>query len=510
MKSDENPLASTDQIGIKVGALSGRGLAKSTLWNLMGFSAPLFVGIFTIPFLIEGLGTERFGILSIVWILIGYFSVFDMGLGRALTKLTADRIATDKALEIPELAWTTLSLVVALGAFGGTMIAVLAGRIVAHVIQMPDYLTSETVVALRIIGATIPFVLASSALFGLLEAFHRFEVTSSVRAILGLTNFLGPLVALRFTTSIDSVTEILALARIATFVVIAILVIRAVPGFQGSPNIRTRHVRTLISFGGWLTVSNLISPIMTYFDRFIIGAVIGVGSIAYYTVPYDVLRKLSIFPVAITRVLFPVLAMEQTRAPMRAVTLFQRSVGLLTAVMVPICLIAVLLAEELLAMWLEATFAEESAPVARLLAVGVMVNSIAWIPYTYIQSLGRPDLPAKIHLVELPLYLWIVWKMLTVYGLQGAAAAWMVRSLLDAFIFYMVAASLDGRLQKTVWSYGVGLILVLLLFVLASVLAETLTARLLIITVTMSVSLAIIIRYCKQCIRWNWPQLVAS
>ena len=33
-----------------------------------------------------------FGVLSLVWMFIGYFSLFDLGLGRATTKLVAEKI----------------------------------------------------------------------------------------------------------------------------------------------------------------------------------------------------------------------------------------------------------------------------------------------------------------------------------------------------------------------------------------------------------------------------------
>lgn len=60
---------------------------KGIAWNLVGSGLPLLVGLATIPFLIKALGIERFGILTLIWALIGYFSLFDFGLSRALTQV---------------------------------------------------------------------------------------------------------------------------------------------------------------------------------------------------------------------------------------------------------------------------------------------------------------------------------------------------------------------------------------------------------------------------------------
>src|SRR5258705_13880134 len=71
---------------------SGRLLARNTVWNLIGNGAPLIVAVFSIPILIHGLGKDRFGVLTLA--LIGYASLFDIGLGRALTQLVAKKLGS--------------------------------------------------------------------------------------------------------------------------------------------------------------------------------------------------------------------------------------------------------------------------------------------------------------------------------------------------------------------------------------------------------------------------------
>jgi O-antigen/teichoic acid export membrane protein len=66
--------------------ISGGLIARNTLLNLIGLAAPLLVAILTIPYVVHGLGTDRFGLLSLAWVVLGYFTIFDLGLGRATTK----------------------------------------------------------------------------------------------------------------------------------------------------------------------------------------------------------------------------------------------------------------------------------------------------------------------------------------------------------------------------------------------------------------------------------------
>ncbi len=59
-----------------------RRLARNVLWNLLGTGAPLLMALVAIPMLIEGLGTARFGVLTLAWTVVGYFSLVSLELGR--------------------------------------------------------------------------------------------------------------------------------------------------------------------------------------------------------------------------------------------------------------------------------------------------------------------------------------------------------------------------------------------------------------------------------------------
>ena len=102
-------------------------LARSILWNAAGIGLPLAVGVVVVPAIVRGLGTERFGFLSIVWMMIGYFSIFDLGLGRTLTKLVADRLGQEREREIGPLVSTTLIIVIVSGVLVSVATALSAG-----------------------------------------------------------------------------------------------------------------------------------------------------------------------------------------------------------------------------------------------------------------------------------------------------------------------------------------------------------------------------------------------
>ena len=76
-------------------------LVRNSVFNFLGLGIPFVAAVISIPLLIRVLGTERFGILTLAWIVIGYFSLFDLGLGRALTQVVAERIGARKEAIAP-------------------------------------------------------------------------------------------------------------------------------------------------------------------------------------------------------------------------------------------------------------------------------------------------------------------------------------------------------------------------------------------------------------------------
>ena len=105
-------------------------MTRSTLWNLAGSGLPLVVALFTIPVVIRGMGVERFGALTLVWAFLGYFALFDLGLGRAVIRLTARHLAPGRADDSAEsMLGTALVLSAALG-LAGMLVMLAAGHVV--------------------------------------------------------------------------------------------------------------------------------------------------------------------------------------------------------------------------------------------------------------------------------------------------------------------------------------------------------------------------------------------
>lgn len=421
-------------------------LARNTIINLIGFGAPLLVAIFAIPFLIGGLGTDRFGILTLVWAAIGYFGLFDLGLGRALTQIVAKKLGTDREQEIPTLVWTAFFAMSVVGLLGTAVVFLLSRWLVMTILKIPPVLQSETLDVFYLLALSIPVVVTTAGLRGVLDAHQRFDLTNSVRIPMGVLIFLGPLLVLPFSRNLFSVAAVLVVIRVIAWVAYLMLCFYVVPALRCGVVVKGSMLRPLIRFGTWMTVTNIVGPLMVYLDRFLIGAVLSVAAVAYYATPYEVVTKLWIIPVAVVGVLFPAFSTSFVQDRGRTALLFNRGVKYVFLAMFPLTLLIVTLAYEGLDLWLGGEFAQNSTSVVQWLAVGVFINSLAHVAFSLVQGVGRPDITAKLHLVELPFYLISLWWLVAAYGIEGAAIAWVVRIVIDTgFLFGISRRLLPAR-----------------------------------------------------------------
>ncbi|NOZ51521.1 MAG: flippase [Gammaproteobacteria bacterium] len=418
---------------------SSNRLARNVVWNLLGVGTPLLVAIVAIPILIDGLGVARFGVLTLAWMVVGYFSLFDLGLGRALTKLVAEKLGNGHDDEIPSIFWTAMLLMAALGVLGAVVVAALSPWLVGSVLEIPSELQSETLTAFYLLAASIPIVISATGLRGVIEAHQRFGLVNAVRMPLGVFTFIGPVVVLPFSNSLVPVVAVLVVARLVSWCAYAVLCLKVDPALRHRVGIHRAMVRPLISFGGWMTITNIVGPLMVYMDRFLIGAAVTMTAVAYYATPYEVVTKLWIIPGALMGVMFPAFAAAIVQDRTRAARLFQRAVNYIFLSLFPVVLIVVTFAHEGLTLWLGDEFANNSSLVLQLLAVGVFINSHAHVPSGLVQGAGRPDLTAKLHLIELPFYLLILWWLIGDYGIIGAAIAWVLRVAVDTVILFVMA-----------------------------------------------------------------------
>lgn len=418
---------------------SGSLLARNTKLNLIGQAVPLLIGVATIPFVIRGLGTDRFGVFSFAWVVLGYFAVFDLGLGRATIKFVSEALGMGDQDQVPRVVWTAVTAEVLLGIAGAIVLAVITPLLVGRVLNVPQELLAEAKTTFYLLALSFPVVLTSSSFRGVLAAAQRFDLVNAVKIPTSCATYLLPLVGLALGFNLPGIVVLILLARVGGLAAFIMLSLSAIPGLKNY-SASIAFFPRLFAFGGWVMVTSIVGPILVYVERFLIGSLLSLAALAFYSVPYEMMTRFTIIPTSLTMTLFPAFsALKGVQNRQRLATVFARSVKYVLLTLGPTVLVISLFAEVILRLWLGTDFARESTTVLQVLAIGVLINSLAYIPFSLLQGVGRPDLPAKFHLLEMPFYIAMAWLLVSQLGIAGAALAWTIRVTLDALLLFVAA-----------------------------------------------------------------------
>lgn len=425
--------------GLAISRVYNSSLIRNSGWNFAGQIVPFVVALFSIPFLVTNLGDEKYGFLNIAWLLIGYFSLFDFGIGRALTYGISVLLSAKRRNEVSNLVWTGMLVLSLAGCAVGMVLFLSSQWLVDGVLKLSDSLKHDATVSLYILSIGVPFVTLSAGLRGILEAHKEFKSINALMMFVGPLIYLCPVAVTFFSDSLVYLLSSLVSARAAIFLSLFLLCVKRIENFLRF-NISFGSLKNLLGFGGWITVTNIVSPVMHNMDRLFISTMMSVSSLTYYTIPFDVVSRLTIIPSSVAGVVYPEFSRfsEQVQN-CDATRYFVKAYLLVFFAMLPVVISLILASDYILTIWISEKLAEQAALIMKLLAIGFLINGISYIPYSYIQGMGRADITAKFHVFELVLYLPSLYLMILYFGLVGAALTWVFRALVDSVLLHLYA-----------------------------------------------------------------------
>ena len=438
-------------------------VGRFTSYNILGSVVPLVLTFVTVPLYIHLVGIERVGILSLAWLLLGYFGLFDLGLGKA----TAFRIAAQRDAPQQDRAatlWGALIVNVGMGVIGGLLLWAAAHVYFSFYFKVAQTLRPEILDAVPLLALSVPVATLTGVLTGALQGREKFLETNVISAVTTILFQLLPLgVALLWGPTLSGLLIAALLSRAVALIALWRICAREFTAGH-KPKTERGTIMALLRYGGWVSFNGLIGPMLVIVDRFAIGNVLGAVPLGLYHVPFQIAKQLAIIPGSLTSALFPKLtiaSVEESRLLNRKALL-----TLAATITLPV-MIGIFAMEPFLNLWVGREIGVQSAPVGRILLIGFWCNAMALVPFTQLQAAGRPRTVTMILLLQIPLYLGALYVAMIGYGIVGCAVALAARFGVD---FIMQSLAVDRRIQAAP-ALGGSLILLIAAAVLSSRLA---------------------------------------
>jgi O-antigen/teichoic acid export membrane protein len=410
--------------------LQRTGLKANIVFNVVGMSLPIAVALVTVPLYLAHIGAARYGLLSIIWVLLGYCGFADFGLGRA-TANTLARLRDSPALERTRVLLTALYANAVFGAFGAVIVYFGSTALIDHVLTLSAGLRAEAEGAVPWIAGMVPLTLIGGVARSAIESRERFLVVNLLELVWTVPSQVLPLLAAIWIGPELTVLlpPVFATRLLGVILALGIMIKTELAGpfmiFDA------RRLREMLGFGAWVSVGNLIDPLLGLIDQFLVGSVLGAAAVAHYSVPMNIVGRSQIVVVALARALFPRFSrLEQQDAN----NLAESVVTSLAYAFGGICGPILLLGGPFMSLWVGADFGAQATPVIQILMIGAWANGLGFIPHILLQGRRRPDLVALAHICELVPFALMLWLLIHWMGVAGAALAWTVRATVDALL----------------------------------------------------------------------------
>ncbi|SAK49532.1 lipopolysaccharide biosynthesis related membrane protein [Caballeronia temeraria] len=460
---------------------------KNIVINFAGLIIPAFVSLATVPAYIHALGLERYGVVALVWILIDYFGIlgFTMSVA-AQNRISKAHSAGDSRASV-EVLWSVVWANLMIGVLVGAAVYASGLFYVSCCMSIESGLRHEVTMGLPWLALAVPVANVTCAFGAALTGVERFGVFNTTQTLGTVLFQLVPLgVAFVIGPTFQNVLAAAILMRLLTAARLAWQSSRML-GVSRVMGPRREVVKSLFDFGGWMFVGTVTSMVSESIDRVLIASTLGARLVALYSVPKNLVTRLNILAFAVERVLFPRLSAVDSAS---AATLMQESSQFLASVLTPIVLAAMLAVGPFLHVWVGNEVASVATPFARILIITMWIAGQADVVRILVQSHVSVGKAARTSMLQLPVYVAVLWIAIQQFGLMGAAVANVFRVSLDYVILLKLSRTSFRLALRSMFAHVVLLLVCLWLISAFDITLMTYVAGAVLILADMAWSLA--------------------
>ena len=421
-------------------------LFRNAWSNLLGAAVPALAALATVPLVVAGLGEAGYGLYALVTAIVGYFAVIDINVTAGSVKFIAGQHARGEHERVAATLCFGLVVYALIGAVGALGLAAGAQLLVTRVFAVPEALTLEAIACLRLAALGFLFGQLQAYLQSVPQGLMRFDVSGRIEMVFGT---LVPLLTVLVLLLGQGLFEVIAL-RVAASAAHCLVLWRSVRHLL--PALRWRWPeRTLrsniLGFSSWSFLSRFAALSYAHADKLIIGALVGVTGLAYFTVAATLANRVLGLTFRLSGVFFPAASALAAGGELarldRAYLKATRYVVYLNAAM--LVLLAVF-AYPLLRLWMGPEFARSGAAVLALMALSQFVDSLTSLPSLVNDGMGHPRVSGLFAVARAIAGLGIVYAGVAGWGIVGAAWGHLVAATVFTLAFLV---AVHGRTVPT-------------------------------------------------------------
>lgn len=425
-------------------------LARNAWSNLLGAAIPALVMLGTVPLVVKGLGEASYGVYSLVTAIVGYFAVIDINVTAGSVKYIAEHNAKQDDDRIFETISFGLATYAGIGLLGALGLFLGAAWFVGDVFSVPQALVPEATATLRLAALGFLAGQLQSYLNSVPQALMRYDISARLEMVFGT---LVPLATVGVLLLGYNLFEVILLRVVASTIHCAILwgaIRRLLPGMRWRwPGSRFRNA--LLGFSAYSFLSRFATLSYAHADKLIIGALVGVTGLAYFTVAATLANRVLSLTFRLSGVFFPAAsALAASGEFARLDRVYLKATRYVVFLNAAILVLVAVFAHQILGYWMNDAFARNGATVLAVMALAQFVDSLTSLPSLVNDGMGHPRVSGLFAVTRALAGLAIVYLGVAGWGIDGAAWGHLAASTVftSGFLLYV-----HGRTVPTTFGH---------------------------------------------------------
>ncbi len=410
---------------------------KNTIYNTIGWIWPIGLNLVTTPYVVLSLGTDVYGILGIIGVILGYFALLDMGIGAGNIKYVSEYLIKKDFIKINAVINSLFFIYLIVGIIICTSIILLSGWFVESVFKVPENMKDVASFAFKIAALGFPISLLNSVYNAVPKAFHRFDIINKIQLILGTFSTLSVVFIIYIGYGFKEVVLVKYLNSIILLIINIFVVRRLLPTYKFNLRIDKSTFHKLFAFGIWDLFIKLSNLSIGQLGRMLIGMMLGTAAVTYYIIPQSLTDRINSFTFKLSEIIFPIssqLSAENDYERLNRIYIKMTKYFLMfkLSVYIPICM----LSYKILQYWIGKDFADEGYLVLIILATGYFINSLGHLGGLITYGMAKLKITAVYTIINFLIIIITIYPLIKIFGIVGSSIAYAISTVI--YIHYLI------------------------------------------------------------------------
>lgn len=419
-------------------------LKKNIFLNYVGQGWSALMGFAFVPFYIDILGIESYGLIGIYALLQATLGVLEMGLSPALSREVARfSVGAHTTQSIRELLRTLETVYLVLAVSVPLLVAFGAHWMATNLINVGKLSVLTVTDAIVVMGIVIALRWWEGLYKGALVGFQELVWLNVVSIVVASLRWGGAAIILAFISpTIMAFFYFQAIVSLISTVIYLKKFYDLLPDTDIKVGFRLNSLKNIWGFSSGVMTITILTLLLTNTDKILLSYLLSLEQFGYYSLAVLVGGTLFQLIYPISNAVYPRLtALVASRDELGQITTYHNSCQTISILTVPIAYTLVFFGEPIVYLWTgNQNIALETAPIIAPLVLGTLFNGFINIPHMLQLAHGWTQLSVRVNIYAVLIIIPALILVAPKYGPQGAAYVWLALNigyfLVDAHLMY--------------------------------------------------------------------------